>query len=73
MEKLRLRSRKPRLTAVGIRCDTLYPQKLALSSPTSGGRSVDIVRWRTRSHGVCLFVVEIRTENVFVFLDSPPL
>jgi hypothetical protein len=24
--------------------DTLYPQKLALTSPTSGGRSVDIVR-----------------------------
>jgi hypothetical protein len=25
-------------------CDTLYPQKMALTSPTSGGRSVDIVR-----------------------------
>jgi hypothetical protein len=33
---------------VGIRLqwprDTLYPQKLALTSPTSDGRSVDIVR-----------------------------
>jgi hypothetical protein len=29
--------------------DTLYPQKLALTSPTSGGRSVDIVRLRTKS------------------------
>jgi hypothetical protein len=28
---------------------TLYPQKLALTSPTSGGRSVCIVRSRTRS------------------------
>jgi hypothetical protein len=29
--------------------DTLYPQKLALTSPTSGGRSVDIVRVRTNT------------------------
>jgi hypothetical protein len=28
--------------------DTLYPQKLALTSPTSGGRSVGIVRSRTK-------------------------
>jgi hypothetical protein len=28
--------------------DTLYPQKLALTSPTSGGRSVGIVRLRTK-------------------------
>jgi hypothetical protein len=26
-------------------CGTLYPQKLALTSPTSGGRSISIVRW----------------------------
>jgi hypothetical protein len=32
--------------------DTLYPQKLALTLPTSGGRSVDIVRLRTEGHGV---------------------
>jgi hypothetical protein len=32
--------------------DTLYPQKLALTSPTSSGRSVSIVRVRTKSHGV---------------------
>jgi hypothetical protein len=32
--------------------DTLYQQKLALTSPTSGGRSVGIVRLRTKSHGV---------------------
>jgi hypothetical protein len=29
--------------------DTLYPLKLALTSPTSGGRSVDIVRLRTKA------------------------
>jgi hypothetical protein len=28
--------------------DTLYQQKLALTSPTSGGRSVGIVRTRTK-------------------------
>jgi hypothetical protein len=28
--------------------DTLYPQKFALTSPTSGGRSVGIVRLRTK-------------------------
>jgi hypothetical protein len=30
-------------------CDTLYPQKLALTSPTSGGRSVGIVSSRTKA------------------------
>jgi hypothetical protein len=35
--------------------DTLYPQKLALTSPTSGGRSVGIVRLRTKAtEFVCL-------------------
>jgi hypothetical protein len=29
--------------------NTLYPQKLATTSPTSGGRSVDIVRSRTKA------------------------
>jgi hypothetical protein len=28
--------------------DTLYPLKLALTSPASGGRSIGIVRWRTK-------------------------
>jgi hypothetical protein len=34
-----------------LRCPrgTLYPQKLAITSPTSGGRSVDIVRSRTQT------------------------
>ena len=38
---------------MGIRCadhvTTLYPQKLALTSPTGGGRSVGIVRSRTKA------------------------
>jgi len=47
------RSRKQRLTAVGIRCadhvTPLHLQKLALTSPTGGGRSVGIVRVRTKA------------------------
>ena len=47
------RSRKQRLTAVGTRCSDhvtpLYPQKLALTWPTGGGRSVGIVRVRTEA------------------------
>jgi hypothetical protein len=34
--------------------DTLYPQNLALTSPTSGGRSVGIVRlWAKATEFVC--------------------
>jgi hypothetical protein len=40
--------------AVGIRCAyhalSLYPQKLALTLPTTGGRSVGLLRSRTKSH-----------------------
>jgi hypothetical protein len=53
---IHVRSRKPRLTALGIRCaDHATPsirKMLALTSPTSGGRSVGIVRLRTKGHGV---------------------
>jgi hypothetical protein len=41
------------ITAVGIRhadyAKPLYPQKLALTSPSSGGRSVGTVRSRTQA------------------------
>jgi len=45
---------------VGTRCadhvTPLYPQKLALISPTGGGRSVGIVRVRTKATEFsCLF------------------
>ena len=52
-----------RLTAVEIRCadhvTSLYPQKMALTSPTGGGRSVGIVRSRTKA-----------TEFTLVFSSS---
>jgi hypothetical protein len=50
---------KPMLTAVGTRfgdhTTLFYPQKLALSSPTSDGHSVGIARFRTERNGVSLF------------------
>jgi hypothetical protein len=36
---------------------TLYPQKLAITSPTSGGRSVGIVRSRTQTMEFSLILV----------------
>ena len=55
------RSRKLRLTTVGTRCadhvTPLYPQKLALTSPTGGGRSVGIVRVRTKATEISLYMV----------------
>jgi hypothetical protein len=42
--------KKTENTAVGIRdADHVYPQKLAITSPTSGGRSVGMVRSRTQT------------------------
>jgi hypothetical protein len=53
IEKWRLLSRKPTNTAVGIRhADHVVPsirKKLAITSPTSGGLSVGIVRSRTQT------------------------
>jgi hypothetical protein len=50
-----------RSTAVGIRCadhvTPLYPQKLVLTSPTGGGRSVGIVRSRTKATEFCFSLV----------------
>src|SRR5215471_9738867 len=46
---------------MGTRCadhvTTLYPQKLALISPTGGGRSVGIVRSRTKATEFSLVLV----------------
>jgi len=37
----------------------LYPQKLALTSPTGGGRSVGIVRVRTKAMEFSLVLVRV--------------
>jgi hypothetical protein len=37
-------------------CDTLYPQKMALISPTNGGRSVGIVRSRTMTTELLMYL-----------------
>jgi hypothetical protein len=56
MEKVAAPIKKTELTAGGDSLrwprDTLYLQKLALTSPTVGGRSVGVVRLRTKGHGV---------------------
>jgi hypothetical protein len=50
-------------------CDTVYPQKLALTSPTSGCSSVGIVRSRTEAKGytfsfeICHFIRNKRPAN----------
>jgi hypothetical protein len=46
--------------------NTLYPQKLALTSPTSGGRSVDIVRSRTQTKEFVFLISNI--DNIVMFL-----
>jgi len=50
---------------VGIRCadhvTLLYPQKLALTTPTGGGRSVGIVRSRTKATEFSLVFSTFRT------------
>jgi hypothetical protein len=52
--------------------NTLYPQKLALSSSTSGCRSVGIVPSRTKGHGVCfvLFVWDYARSCIFCACDA---
>ena len=48
---------------MGTRCadhvTPLYPQKLALTSPTGGGRSVGIVRSRTKATEFSLVLVVV--------------
>ena len=52
---------------MGTRCadhvTPLYPQKLALTSPTGGGRSVGIVRSRTKATEFSL-VLAIKTVQL---------
>jgi len=52
---------------VGTRCadhvTPLYPQKLALNSPTGGGRSVGIVRVRTKATELTYYVHLVGTKR----------
>jgi len=41
----------------------LYPQKLALTSPTGGGRSVGMVRSRTKATEFSFSLVLVRTRG----------
>jgi len=52
---------------VGTRCadhvTPLYPQKLALTSPAGGGRSVGIVRVRTKATELVFFIYSFGTMH----------
>ena len=63
---------------MGTRCadhaTPLYPQKLALTSPTGGGHSVGVVRSRTKATEKIMLCGEIiafpnKTDNTVNFLD----
>jgi hypothetical protein len=47
---------------------TLYPQKFVLTSPTSGGRSIGIVRSRLRPGGLFICLVFITSITVIVVI-----
>jgi hypothetical protein len=67
-EMQQLRSGKPKLTAAGT-ATPLYLQKMALSLPISGSRSVCTVRLRTKSLGDC-FISQFWTLSIDLSLIS---
>ena len=66
------RSRKQRLTAVETRradhVTPVYPRKLALSSPTGDGRSVGIVRVRTKAKEFSLLYKHCNCRNTATYV-----
>jgi hypothetical protein len=69
LRKWWIRSRKPRLTVVGIRCADLYLLKLEITSPTSGGSSVGIIRLRTKTTEFFFFVVMRRLFRLLATIE----
>jgi hypothetical protein len=54
--------------------DTLYQQKLALTSPTSGGRLVGKVRSRTKAKEcLCFCLILVRDRSLSIFPSHPTL
>jgi len=51
----------------------LYPQKLALTSPTGGGRSVGIVRSRTKATEFSLVLILPNFQHLTLLCYSIPL
>jgi hypothetical protein len=62
------------IRSVGIRCadhaTPSYPQRLALTSPTSGGRSVGIVRLRTTATNFSFFLVNYTRKEISILILS---
>ena len=62
---------------MGIRCadhvTPLYPQKLALTSPTGGGRFVGIVRSRTKATEFIIFIFYVGVFLVGIIINLIPL
>jgi hypothetical protein len=50
--------------------NTLYPQKLALTSPTSGGRSVVIVHLRTKATSLVQLVIFIISTRYYTYSED---
>jgi hypothetical protein len=53
-----------------ITCDTLYSQKLALTSATSGGRSVGIVYLRTKATEFSFSLYNIHAKKAHIMRQN---
>jgi hypothetical protein len=62
-------SRGQRVHSLRRPCDTLYPQKSALTTPTSGGRSVGILRSRTQATEFIFFLVFCSFLSLSLYLS----
>jgi hypothetical protein len=49
---------------------TLYPQKFALTSPTSGGRYVGIVHWQSQATDLCMALMVNMDQFTYKVLIS---